>query len=150
MNYAKRLTSNTSSQIFHGNSLERLFQAGWTTFQPSHCPKLQWQIHQRLGSIDCKSNVRVSLSIWNYILTQLGVVNIDIDCMDPAEASKLLPFVPHDQTSNQRLVYEQMVAPENQEMLLKTARELKDEGWEAIFIRIVCNDVSGALMIHSM
>ncbi|KAL4910537.1 hypothetical protein BDW74DRAFT_184429 [Aspergillus multicolor] len=62
-------------------------------------------------------------------------LNIDIDCMDLNE-TKLLPFKPHDQTSNQRLVYEQMVALENRELLLQTARELKDEGWEAILVRM--------------
>lgn len=58
--------------------------------------------------------------------------------MDPAEAKKLLPFKPHDQTSNQRLVYEQMISPENREVFLATAKELKDQGWEAILNRMVC------------
>lgn len=57
--------------------------------------------------------------------------------MDPAEAQKLLPFKPCDQTSNQRLVYEQMVSPKNRDMFLKTAKELKDQGWEAILDRMV-------------
>ncbi|RDW57842.1 uncharacterized protein DSM5745_11360 [Aspergillus mulundensis] len=59
-------------------------------------------------------------------------LKVDIDCMDPNETRRLLPFKPHDQTSNQRLPYEQMVAPENQELFLETAKELKDKGWEAI------------------
>lgn len=57
--------------------------------------------------------------------------------MDPAEAQRLLPFKPYDQTSNQRLVYEQMVSPKNRDMFLKTAKELKDQGWEAILGRMV-------------
>ena len=57
--------------------------------------------------------------------------------MDPAEAKRLLPFKPCDQTSNQRLVYEQMVSPENREMFLKTVKELKEQGWEAILDRMV-------------
>lgn len=59
--------------------------------------------------------------------------------MDPAEARKLLPFKPCDQTSNQRLVYEQMTAPANREAFLQTARELKDEGADAIIARMVCS-----------
>jgi transaldolase len=64
-------------------------------------------------------------------------VKIDIDCMDPAEARRLLPFRPHDQTSNQRLVYEQMVAPDNRDAFLATVKEYKDQGWEAILTRMV-------------
>ncbi|RGP67749.1 hypothetical protein FSPOR_5939 [Fusarium sporotrichioides] len=60
----------------------------------------------------------------------------DIDCMDPVEAKRFLPFKPHDQTSNQRLVYEQMISPENREFLLKTVKEGKDEGWEVILNRM--------------
>lgn len=61
--------------------------------------------------------------------------------MDPAEARRFLPFKPHDQTSNQRLVYEQMISPENQELFLKTVKEGKEEGWEVILDRMVCCDV---------
>lgn len=71
-------------------------------------------------------------------------VKIDIDCMDPAEARRFLPFKPHDQTSNQRLVYEQMISPENQELFLKTVKEGKEEGWEVILDRMVC-----CLALHS-
>ncbi|KAF5609265.1 transaldolase B [Fusarium subglutinans] len=63
-------------------------------------------------------------------------VNIDIDCMDPAEAKRFLPFKPHDQTSNQRLVYEQIISPENRGLFLKTVEEGKDEGWEIILDRM--------------
>ncbi|KAF5536528.1 transaldolase B [Fusarium napiforme] len=63
-------------------------------------------------------------------------VKIDIDCMDPEEAKRFLPFKPHDQTSNQRLVYEQMISPENRELFLKTVKEGKDEGWEVILDRM--------------
>lgn len=57
--------------------------------------------------------------------------------MDPAEAVKLLPFKPVDQTSNQRLVYEQLISPMNREMFLETAHELKSQGWEVILERMV-------------
>ncbi|EMT71282.1 hypothetical protein NOF04DRAFT_14432 [Fusarium oxysporum II5] len=63
-------------------------------------------------------------------------VKIDIDCMDPEEAKRFLPFKPYDQTSNQRLVYEQIISPENRELFLKTAEEGKDEGWEVILDRM--------------
>ncbi|KAI1024167.1 hypothetical protein LB504_005330 [Fusarium proliferatum] len=63
-------------------------------------------------------------------------VKIDIDCMDPEEEKRFLPFKPHDQTSNQRLVYEQMVSPENRELFLKTVKEGKDDGWEVILDRV--------------
>ncbi|KAJ6780678.1 hypothetical protein PWT90_01338 [Aphanocladium album] len=59
-------------------------------------------------------------------------IKIDIDCLDPAETKSLLPFVPFDQTSNQRLVYVQMVAPENRDLFLQTVQERKNEGWQSI------------------
>ncbi|KAL0933429.1 transaldolase [Colletotrichum truncatum] len=63
-------------------------------------------------------------------------LKIDIDCVDPAEAKRFLPFKFYDQTSNQRLVYEQMIAPENHELFLKTVKDGKDEGWEVILDRM--------------
>jgi transaldolase len=57
--------------------------------------------------------------------------------MDPTEAKGFLPFKPHDQISNQRLVYEQMVSPENYKLLLRTVKVGKDEGWEVILARMV-------------
>ena len=70
--------------------------------------------------------------------------------MDPAEAKKLLPFKPVDQTSNQRLVYEQMTAPPNREAFLHTAKELKDQGWEAVLNRMVRGylEFSSAVLRH--
>ena len=56
--------------------------------------------------------------------------------MDPTFA-KSLPFKPHNQTSNQLLVNEQMAVPENREMFLKAVKEYKDQGWEAVLDRIV-------------
>lgn len=66
-------------------------------------------------------------------------VKIDIDCMDPAEAKKLLPFKPHDQTSNQRLVYEQMISTENRELFMRVSKECNEnnEGWEVVLDRMV-------------
>lgn len=58
--------------------------------------------------------------------------------MDPTFA-KSLPFKPHNQTSNQLLVNEQMSIPENKELFIKAVKERKDQGWEAILTRIVCS-----------
>lgn len=68
-------------------------------------------------------------------------VKIDIDCMDPAEATRFLPFKPHDMTSNQGIVYKQMIAPENRDLFLKTVREGKDEGVDVIIDRMVSLNV---------
>ncbi|PMD56074.1 aldolase [Hyaloscypha bicolor E] len=62
-------------------------------------------------------------------------LNVDVDSMDPTFA-KSLPFKPHNQTSNQLLVNEQMSIPENREMFLQAVREYKDKGWEAVLDRI--------------
>ncbi|OBT68862.1 hypothetical protein VE03_02063 [Pseudogymnoascus sp. 23342-1-I1] len=62
-------------------------------------------------------------------------LNVDVDSMDPTFA-KSLPFKPHNQTSNQLLVNEQMSIPENKELFLKAVKERKDQGWEAILTRI--------------
>lgn len=64
-------------------------------------------------------------------------VQIDIDCMDPNEATRWHPFRPHDQTSNQRLVHEQMVNPNNRELLYKTIQECKGHRWEYVLTRMV-------------
>jgi transaldolase len=58
--------------------------------------------------------------------------------MDPTFA-KSLPFKPHNQTSNQLLVNEQMSIPENREMFLQAVKEYKEKGWEAVLDRIVCS-----------
>lgn len=63
-------------------------------------------------------------------------VNVDVDSMDPTFA-KSLPFKPHNQTSNQLLVNEQMSIPENRELFLGAVKEYKDKGWSKILDRIV-------------
>lgn len=60
--------------------------------------------------------------------------------MDP-EYIKSLPFKPHDQTSNQLFADIQLAHPSNKELLLETARELKDEGWLAIYTRMVSHHI---------
>lgn len=66
-----------------------------------------------------------------------SIVNIDIDCMNPVEARRWLPFKPYDQTSNQRLVHEQLISPQNRDLLLDAASEYKEQGWKAILDRMV-------------
>jgi transaldolase len=53
-------------------------------------------------------------------------VNVDVDSMDPTFAKSLL-FKPHNQTSNQLLLNEQMSIPENREMFLQVVKEYKDK-----------------------
>ncbi|KAK0100209.1 hypothetical protein ONS95_008548 [Cadophora gregata] len=62
-------------------------------------------------------------------------MNVDVDSMDPKFA-KSLPFKPHNQTSNQLLVNEQMSVPENKEMFLQAVKEYKNQGWSAVLDRI--------------
>jgi transaldolase len=63
-------------------------------------------------------------------------LNVDVDSMDP-NVAKSLPFTPHNMTSNQFVVLEQMQAPENRELLLGAVKEYGDKGWEAVLDRIV-------------
>ncbi|GFZ45842.1 hypothetical protein JCM24511_03574 [Saitozyma sp. JCM 24511] len=58
-------------------------------------------------------------------------VKVDVDSMDPKIAAGL-PFTPHDMTSNQLLVNEQLQNPENKELVEKTIREMKGASWEDI------------------
>ncbi|KUI67411.1 Transaldolase [Cytospora mali] len=62
-------------------------------------------------------------------------LNVDVDWMDP-EYVKNMPIKPHDQTSNQLWVDIQLGHESNAELLRRTARELKDQGWLAIYTRM--------------
>ncbi|KAJ7636838.1 hypothetical protein FB45DRAFT_788926 [Roridomyces roridus] len=62
-------------------------------------------------------------------------MNVDVDSMDP-KVAKSFPIVPHNMTSNQLLVNEQMQVPENREMFLTAVKEYGDKGWEAVLDRI--------------
>ncbi|KAJ7148962.1 hypothetical protein C8R43DRAFT_1128728 [Mycena crocata] len=62
-------------------------------------------------------------------------LNVDVDSMDPNVATAL-PFTPHNMTSNQLVVNEQMQVPENREMFLTAVKEYGDKGWEAVLDRI--------------
>lgn len=63
-------------------------------------------------------------------------LNVDVDWMDPTY-SKNLQIVPHDMTSNNLWVNEQMSHPDNAEMVREVCKELKSEGWKAAYTRIV-------------
>ncbi|KAI3550002.1 transaldolase [Colletotrichum abscissum] len=63
-------------------------------------------------------------------------INVDVDWMDP-EYIKSMPIVPHDQTSNQLWVDIQLGHESNRHLFLETAKELKNEGWLAIYTRMV-------------
>ncbi len=56
--------------------------------------------------------------------------------MDP-EYIKNMPITPHDQTSNQHFVDVQLCHPSNKDLLPDVAREVKVQGWIAIYTRAV-------------
>ncbi|KAF8199864.1 hypothetical protein K438DRAFT_1822674 [Mycena galopus ATCC 62051] len=62
-------------------------------------------------------------------------LNVDVDSMDP-NVAKSLPFTPHNMTSNQWVVNEQMQVPENRELFLAAVKEYGDKGWEAVLDRL--------------
>ncbi|KAM0332094.1 hypothetical protein ACHAQA_002366 [Verticillium albo-atrum] len=83
-------------------------------------------------------------------------LNIDVDWMDP-EYIKGMPIVPHDQTSNQLWVDIQLGDDSNREMFLETAKELKDQGWLAIYTRmavLMCkkniNSIKGRVLLQTL
>jgi hypothetical protein len=48
-----------------------------------------------------------------------------------------MPIKPHDMTSNQGWVHEQMCNPVNEELFKSVVKEYKDKGWLAIYTRMV-------------
>ncbi|KAF2726576.1 aldolase [Polyplosphaeria fusca] len=66
-------------------------------------------------------------------------LNIDVDWMDPAFSKRMASefgVKPNDMTSNNLWVNIQMSHPDNKEMFERTVKELKSEGWLAIYTRI--------------
>ncbi|KAG7134966.1 Transaldolase like protein [Verticillium longisporum] len=83
-------------------------------------------------------------------------LNVDVDWMDP-EYIKGMPIVPHDQTSNQLWVDIQLGDDSNRELLLETAKELKNDGWLAIYTRmavLMCkkniNSIRGRVLLQTL
>ncbi|KAL1962108.1 hypothetical protein VTN77DRAFT_575 [Rasamsonia byssochlamydoides] len=62
-------------------------------------------------------------------------LNVDVDWMDPT-FTKSLPIVPHDMTSNQLWVHEQMCHPDNEQLFADAVKECKNQGWLAAYTRI--------------
>lgn len=60
-------------------------------------------------------------------LEQSGV-NVDVDSYHLSWI-KAVPFTPHDVTSNQIVIHQQITLPENKELIEETVREMKDEDW---------------------
>ncbi|KAF2179397.1 aldolase [Zopfia rhizophila CBS 207.26] len=65
-------------------------------------------------------------------------LNVDVDWMDPT-FSKNIQITPNDMTSNNLWVNIQMSHPDNKAMFTQTVKELKSEGWLAIYNRIAVN-----------
>lgn len=63
-------------------------------------------------------------------------INVDCDSLDPAFI-KTLPIKCHDQTSNQRIVHEAIVAPENAHIVEAVVKEFKGQAWEEIYVNSV-------------
>ncbi|KAK1460749.1 transaldolase [Colletotrichum melonis] len=83
-------------------------------------------------------------------------INVDVDWMDP-EYIKSMPIVPHDQTSNQLWVDIQLGHESNRHLFLETAKELKNEGWLAIYTRmavLMCkkniNSIRGRVLLQTL
>jgi transaldolase len=64
--------------------------------------------------------------------------------MDPT-FTKSLPIVPNDMTSNQLWVHEQMNHPDNRELFDNAVKEYKDQGWLAIYTRVVSSTIPSDL-----
>ncbi|KAF4993187.1 hypothetical protein FGRMN_6672 [Fusarium graminum] len=82
------------------------------------------------------------------------MVNISwLDKLQEQEAQRFLPFKPHDQTSNQRLVYEQMISPENHELFLKTVKEAVADNSRHMQSALLCakniNNIRGRVLLQT-
>ena len=55
-------------------------------------------------------------------------VKVDVDSYHLSWI-KAVPFTPHDVTSNQIVIQQQMLLPENKEIIEKTVKEMKDKDW---------------------
>ncbi|KAI0857047.1 hypothetical protein F4860DRAFT_370692 [Xylaria cubensis] len=83
-------------------------------------------------------------------------LDVDVDWMDP-EYVKNMPIKPHAQTSNQLWVNIELHRASNAELLQRTAKELKTEGWLAVYTRIavlMCKKnidyISGRVLLQTL
>ncbi|KAH7123491.1 hypothetical protein B0J13DRAFT_511881 [Dactylonectria estremocensis] len=63
-------------------------------------------------------------------------IHVDVDWMAPEFIKGMAPFHFHDQTSNQLWVDIQLGDDSNREVFIQTAKDLKDQGWLAIYTRM--------------
>ncbi|KAL3480977.1 hypothetical protein BJX99DRAFT_272187 [Aspergillus californicus] len=61
--------------------------------------------------------------------------NVDVDDIDNAFI-RSLPFKPHNQTSNQQIVCNAMLADTNRQLFTDTVEKYGHQGWEAVFDRV--------------
>lgn len=69
-------------------------------------------------------------------LEQSGV-NVDVDSYHLSWI-KAVPFTPHDVTSNQIVIQQQIMLDENKELVEETIKEMKDADWFEISTVLVC------------
>lgn len=68
-------------------------------------------------------------------LEQSGV-NVDVDSYHLSWI-KAVPFTPHDVTSNQIVIQQQIMLEENKELVEETIKEMKDAEWFDIYTVLV-------------
>lgn len=84
------------------------------------------------------------MRLWQHLKTtrltfEREKVNVDVDWMDPAFSKRMATtfgVVPNDMTSNNMWANVQMSHPDNKALIERSAEELKDQGWLAIYNRI--------------
>lgn len=66
------------------------------------------------------------------------LIKVDVDSMNPAVAKSLIALgvQPEDQTSNQILVGDGILDPDNASMLQETVKQVGHQGWEAVYDRM--------------
>lgn len=70
-------------------------------------------------------------------------VKVDVDSYHLSWI-KAVPFKPHDVTSNQIVLQQQMMLPENKEIIEQTIKEMKDKDWLDIHTVLVRYPFTGA------
>jgi transaldolase len=68
-------------------------------------------------------------------------VKVDVDSYHLSWI-KAVPFTPHDVTSNQIVIHQQISMEENKDIIEQTVREMKDKDWLDIHTVLVCRLIS--------
>lgn len=71
-------------------------------------------------------------------------VKVDVDSYHLSWI-KAVPFTPHDVTSNQIVIHQQISMAENKDIIEQTVREMKDKDWLDIHTVLVCRLVAQRL-----